>query len=243
MRPIEYQLPRRRQPVFACFKGVLRLFIRKVRVVTTEPLPTPCLYLANHANKMGPMIYEMFFPQYHVRWGAHEMLGSYTSRRTYLRDVFYIKKNGCSPKKAAFKAAFEAVFSGAIYRGIKILPTYPDGRLIRTVRKSAEILDNGIPLMIYPENSDHGYHDVLTELFPGFVLVMELFHKIRGKDIPVCPVYYHKKKRLIVVGKARTLAEFKQKNLRREEIGEAFRQMINDLYFRIEAGEFDPKQI
>lgn len=50
---IEYQPPKKRQPVFACFKGLLRIFIRKVRVVSVGGEPDEhCLYLANHANKM-----------------------------------------------------------------------------------------------------------------------------------------------------------------------------------------------
>ena len=236
---IEFQLPRRRQPLFACFKGVLRLFIRKVRVIFLEPelRKKTCLYLANHANKTGPLIYEMFLPVYHVKWGAHEMLGNYDSRRAYLRDVLYIRKNRVPRRKAAAKALFEGVFSKYIYRGMKVLPTYPDGRLIRTVKKSVELLKNGLSLMIYPENSNTGYHDVLVELFAGFSLVMEQYRKSTGKDIPVCPVYYHRRKRLIVVGKAHTLAEYE--GLRRKELAEVFRKLINDLFYRIERGEFD----
>lgn len=36
---IEYQPPKKRQPVFACFKGLLRIFIRKVRVVSVGGEP------------------------------------------------------------------------------------------------------------------------------------------------------------------------------------------------------------
>lgn len=240
---IEYELPRRRQPIYACFKGILRLFRRRVRTVALGGAPQErCLYLANHANKMGPMIYDMFFPVYHVKWGAHEMLGNYSTRRRYLRDVLYIRKNGMGKKKAGFKAFFEAFFSKYIYRGMKFLPTYPDARLVKTVKKSVDVLDAPAALMIFPENSNAGYHDLLTEFFPGFVLVMERYRQVKGADLPVRPVYYHRKKRLIVVGEPCFLGEFEEKGMRRGEIAETFRQKVNALYQRIERGEFDNKK-
>ena len=114
---IEYEPPRKKQPVYACFKALLRIFVRKVRTVTLGgELSEPCLYLANHANKMGPMIYSMFFPVYHVNWGASQMLGNYRERYRYLRDILYIKKNGTGRAMASFRAFFEAFFSQFVYR-------------------------------------------------------------------------------------------------------------------------------
>ncbi len=243
MKSIEYQLPKHRQPIFACFKGFMRIFIRKVRVVCLGKAPEDrCLYLANHANKMGPFIYDMFFPLYHVKWGAHQMLGGYTSRKAYLRDVVYMQKNGYGRRSAAFKASFEAFFSGCIYRGMKFLPTYPDTRFMRTVKKSVDVLDDDTALMIYPENSNDGYHDLMTSFFPGFVMVMNLYRKRHGEDIPVRPVYYHRKKRLIVIGEACCLGDFAEQGLSRDEIAEIFKNKVNALYARIECGEFDRKK-
>ncbi len=237
---IEYSPPRRRQPVFACFKAVVKLFTRKVRVVVPDgKLEENCIYVANHSNKMGPMIYSMYFPVGHVKWGAHEMFESYAVRRRYIRDVLYIQKNGMSRGRAAFRAFFEAFFSPFIYRGMRLLPTYTDGRLTHIVKKSVEILADNTAIMIFPENSEDGYHDVLKEFFSGFVLVAVKYRQAFGRDVPIRPLYYHKRKRIIVAGEACTLADFE--GLKRAEIAEAFRQKVNALYDRIESGEFDKK--
>ncbi len=141
MKSIEYRLPKRRQAIFACVKGLFRIFIRKVRVVNLgEKLQDKCVYLSNHANKTGPLIYEMFFPFYNVKWGAHQMLGKYSERRAYLRDVLYIRKNGRSKVYAGFKSFYEAFFSKYFYKGIKVLPTYSDIRFVKTVKKSIRLL-------------------------------------------------------------------------------------------------------
>ncbi len=239
---IEYQLPKRKQPFFNFVKGVLKIFKKKVNyVVLGDPLDTNCLMVANHANKMGPMQYELFLPVYKVTWGAHEMLGNYASRRAYLRDILYIKKNGVNPKKAGFKAWFEAIFSKFFYKGIKVLPTYQDARLLGTVKKSVAALNDDTGVMVFPEDSNSGYFDKATAYFPGFVLVMEKYFKVNGKDVPVRPVYYHKKKRLIVVGEKYYLQDFKEKGMDKHAIAEFFRLEVNGLYDRIENGEFDEK--
>lgn len=235
---IEYSPPRRRQPFFACFCGIVKLFTRKVRVVVAEggALKEGCIYVGNHANKMGPMIYSMYFPVWHVKWGAHEMLGAYRQRFLYLRDVLYVQKNGMGRARATFKALFEAFFSGFVYKGIKVLPTYRSGVLIHTVKKSLTLLKEGSSVMIYPEDSSHGYFDEPAAFFPGFVLLAHMFKKTYGYDVPIRPLYYHKKKRLIVAGAPAVLSDFEGAS--REEVAETFRQKVIALFRRAEAGEF-----
>lgn len=237
---IAYQPPKRKQPFFSVIKGFFRLFTPTVRVVSTDgKLPEQCLYVANHVNKMGPFQYELYFPVYTVKWGAHEMLESYKTRRNYLKNTLYIQKNKVPPFWAGCLATFEAFFSQFFYRGMKFLPTYPDARLAKTIRQSVTVLDDSA-LLIFPENSSDGYHEKMTNFFPGFVMVMDAYRKANGKDIPVRPVYYHKKKHLIVVGEACTLSEFP--GMKRGQIAEAFKERVNGLYERIERGEFDQKR-
>lgn len=241
---IEYRLPKHRQPVFGFVKGIMKIFMRKKRVVVLgEDLQNKCVYLANHANKMGPVCYDIYFPVYAVKWGAHQMLGNYGERRAYLRDVLYIKKNGTGKRVAAFKAFFEAYFSKFFFKGLKVLPTYPDMRLIKTVKKSVEVLDDDTAVMIFPENSDGGYKDEMTDFFSGFVLVTESYYKKHGQDVPVRPVYYHKKKRLIVAGESVYLHGLAERGLDRKEIAEYMKEKVNGLYRRIESGEFDEKRV
>lgn len=234
---IEFDLPKKKQPVFWLFKGFSRIFIRKARVVYTGSKPEgSCLYLANHANKLGPMVYCLYYPEYHVNWGASPMLGKYGERFRYLRDVLYIQKNGSPRWLASFRAFFEAFFSSFIYKGMKFLPTYTDGRLMHTVKKSVDILGENIPIIIFPENSEEGYKDELTSFFPGFVLVAKGYKRRYGKDVPMRPVYYCKKKRIIAVGEECFLSDFEGG---KEQVAEAMRLKVNELYRRIISGEFD----
>ena len=153
--------------------------------------------------------------------------------------MLYIQKNGSGRAVASFRAFFEAFFSAFVYRGMCLLPTYTDGRLAKTVKKSVALLGEGTSLMIFPENSEDGYKAEPTDFFPGFVLVAKGYGKTYGSDIPMRPVYYHKKKRLIVVGEACSLADFGA--AKKDEVAEIMRGKVIELYRRIESGESDRK--
>lgn len=240
---IEYNLPRRRQPFFACVKAVMRLFHKKIRTVSLDgQIDEKCLYVINHANKYGPILYELYFPTYNVKWGASPMLGSYGERRRYLRDVLYIQKNGYGRAKASFKAFFEAFFSAFFYKGMKMVPTYPDARLMKTVKKSVEILGESA-IMIFPEDSSKGYDEVIKKFLPGFVLVAEQYYRKNQEDIPMRPAYYDKERSLILVGERCYLQDLKGEGLDREGVAEAMKIKVNALHDRIVSGEFDtPRQ-
>ncbi len=232
---IEYKLPRKKQRVYGVVKGVMRLFIKKPKVVSlTGEVADKSLILANHCAKIGPFAYDMYFPHYNVKWGAHQMLGNYSSRKAYLRDVFYIAKKGFGKKRASFLAGFEAIFSKYFYRGIKVVGTYEDARLRGTIKKSIDILNADIPIMIFPENSWNGYLDVLTEFFGGFVILAEQYYKKTGIDLPIYPVYYHQKKKIMLIGEPDYVYKYQSQGLGRKEIAEIFKNKVNELYYMIE---------
>ena len=228
----EYKVPKRRQPIFTPVKQVLKLFYRKPKIVyLDEKLPDKAIIISNHCSKKGPMALEIYLPVFNVKWGAYEMLGNYKSRFRYLRDVYYMQKKGLGKFSASLHAGFEAIFSKLFYKGMKFLPTYSDGRLMTTINNSMKVLDSGASIMIFPENSNEGYKEEMTEFFPGFVMLAERYLK-KGGDAPICPIYYNDKKRVIIVGKQYNIKEFIDKGLDRYQIAEEVRNIVNDLYHK-----------
>ena len=148
-----------------------------------------------------------------------------------MRDVLYIQKNGVNKFKATLKAGFEAIFSIFIYKGMKILPSYPDARLIKTLKYSMNMLNAGYAVSVYPEDSNKGYFKEMTHFFPGFVMLAQQYYKTTGEDLPVFPVYYGRKKKKIVVGTPLYVQDFVNQGLDREEIAEKFRLEVNQLYY------------
>jgi hypothetical protein len=176
------------------------------------------------------MVFEMNLPTFHVTWGAYQMLGSYKMRFRYLRDVLYIQKNGLGKFKATFKAMIEAIFSIYTYKGMKVLPSFPDARFRRTLQYSLECLEAGYNISLYPEDSNKGYFDEMVHFFPGFVMLSEQYYKKTGVDLPIYPMYYGRKKNKIVVGKPLFVQDYASKGMKRDEIAEIFRLEVNKLY-------------
>lgn len=230
-KKIKWKLPKKHQPIWAIFKFILHPFfyVKKVEFLG-EKFPKKCIIVSNHNNKKGPVVYEFSLPTRHATWGAYPMLGSYSMRFHYLRDIFYMQKNGVKKFKATLRAGFESIFSIFAYKGIKVIPSYPDARFRKTLQYSIECLDNDIAVSVYPEDSDNGYFDEMTHFFPGFVMLAEMYYKKTGEDLPIFPAYYGRKKKKIVVGKPLFVQDLVKQGKSRDEIAEIFRLEVNKLY-------------
>ena len=227
----KWSVPKRKQPVWRFVKPIMRPFCKlKELEFLGEEFPDKCIIVANHNNKKGPMLYELNLPVYHITWGAYQMLGSYKDRYLYLRNVLYIQKNGVNKVKATIKASFEALFSIFFYKGMKVLPSYPDARLRKTLQYSMDTLDSNTAIMVFPEDSGKGYFDEMVKFFPGFVMLAEQYYKKTGEDVPVFPMYWGRKKNKIVVGKPLYVNEMAKEGLDRYQIADKFKEEINTLY-------------
>jgi hypothetical protein len=143
-----------------------------------------------------------------------------------------MQKNGVGKFKATLRAGFEAIFSVFIYRGMKILPSYPDVRFRKTLQYSMDVLDAGCAVSMYPEDSNNGYLEELTHFFSGFVMLSQQYFKKTGEDVPVFPVYWGRKGNKIIVGKPLYIQELMKEGLTRDEIAERFRLEVNALHQR-----------
>ena len=227
----EWKVPSRKQPFWRVVKAVLKPFLKTKSIeFEGEKFPDKCIIVSNHNNKIGPMVYELNLPVFHASWGAYQMLGSYKERFHYLRDVLYIQKNGHSKFRATSKAWFEAIFSIFFYRGMKILPSYPDARLRKTLQYSMAMLDAGGAVSVYPEDSSKGYFDEMTTFLQGFVALAQAYYKKTGEDLPIFPVYWGRKPNKIVVGKPLYVQPMVQEGLDKTQIADRFKDEVNRLY-------------
>lgn len=225
---------KKKQPFFSFVKRILRLFYRKPKIVYFgKAIEQPSIIISNHAALKGPVINELYLPVPTVKWGAGEMLGGYKMRYNYLRNVFYMQKRGYGKVSATLRAVFAAMFSKFFYKGMNIIPTWNDARMFKTVKHSIDVLNDGESVLIFPENSNEGYKDVLTEFYAGFVTLAECYYKKTGMDVPVYPVYYHRRKKVMAIGEPMYVQDFVKQGLGREQIADEYRKAVNDLYAKI----------
>lgn len=230
----EYKTPQKKQPFFSFVKNVMRLFYKRPRVTSLSgDIPDRAIFVSNHCNKRGPVVLTLYMPKAFCPWGAHEMLGGYMSRLRYLRDVYYVQKRGYRRFPATVCATFEAFFSIWFYRGMHFISSYSDTRLYETIKESMAAIDHDFPVLVFPENSSEGYKEILTEFFPGFVMLALHYYRKHGVDLPVYPVYYHDKTQNIMIGEPSYVQDYVKAGFDKKAIAEEFRKKVNALHDRI----------
>lgn len=222
---------KRRQPVWRCVQGILKIFMKKPKIVSLSgELPKKAIFVANHSAMFGPVIYNLYLPTPVSPWGAYPMLGNYRSRYHYLRDVYFIQKRHKSKFAATILAGLEALVSQFIYKGMRVIPSYNDTRFIKTIRHSMDELDNDSGVIVFPENSNEGYHELLTDFLAGFVELAKYYKMKHGEDVPIYPIYYHAQKKVMVIGNPSRLTDYTERGLRRKEIAREFCNQVNELF-------------
>ena len=218
-----------RKPFFRFVKGFLRLFIRKPKLINAneDGLDENAIYITNHVGASVPLRMELYFPHEFKFWGTHEMVFTYKERWTYLRTTYFRDKKHNSQFVANLKGTFALPFLSGFYRGMQLIPTYPDGRLLKTIRYSTDFLSKGYSVIIFPENSSDGYHDVLTHYFAGFLMLGKNFHKEHGKNIKIYNMYYRKKDNTLIVDKYTTIEEILKDKRDLRVIANDFRDRAN----------------
>ena len=209
------------------------LIFKKPQIINLAgELPDKAIVVVNHSAKSGPPGLDIWYPKTTCKWGTHEMFEGFKSRKAYLRDILYIKKCGMKPGAAtSFKASVLGFLNPPIYRGMRMIPTYTDARFSATLRVSADVLDQNLSVMIFPENSNEGYKDVLTDFFPGFVMLAQSYFRKTGEDVPVYPVYYSVKKRILVIAPPMYVQDMVKEGLNKFEIAQRYCDAVNKLYY------------
>lgn len=224
-----YVFTTKKQPFFKVVQFIFKIGYHKPKVFINhnDKVPTEGLLVGPHMKKQGPFWLSMYFPKKCAIIGASPMLGSYKERFHYLRDIYYMKKNKKGKFSSTLKAAFEAIFSIYIYKGMHLIPSYEDIRLMHTINDVSETMDNGLPVFIFPENSDNGYQLVMQGIRHGYITIAKFVSKKRGKETPIYPYYCHNKRRIFVIGKPFYLSQLKDKSP--EEIAKYTEDRINEL--------------
>ena len=124
-----------------------------------------------------------------------------------------------------------------IYKGVKVIGTFQDMRFKNTIKESIHVLNNNVGIMIYPEDSNQGYKDVLTSFFGGFISLSKVYYKKHNEDLPVYPTYVNYKKRVIIIDKPLYVNALLNEGVSEELIGEIFKEKFNNLYFNYIAKE------
>lgn len=144
---------------FHVIKFILNIFKRKPLIVNESGLPLDhaAIIVANHSGAAGPMDISLFFPYPFIPWGAHQMKEGYRSRWNYAYHIFYRQKMKYGKFKSFVLATLLSIINKFLYVNMRLVPTYQDIRITKTMRDSLKHLNDNIPILIFPEDSSEGY--------------------------------------------------------------------------------------
>ena len=214
---------------FRVVKCFLKIFIRRPEYVFLgEQFAEKSIILSNHVGAKGPLSHELYFPKPFRVWGTYEMNMGLGQVYKYLSQTYFHEKKHWKKFWASAFSMIAAPFAYLFYRGLKLIPTYRDYRLKRTFDISNKVLDDGLSLIIFPEDSHDGYQDEIKKFFPGFLVLA--YHRLKkGEDLPIFVSYLNKDTGKYVIDAPIMTSELYAMGKTREEVAEILRDRCNQL--------------
>lgn len=231
----EYKVKKKRGWFFVFLKSIVRVFKRRPKIIDLNngKIESRAIYIANHSGASGPFTFELFFPKYFIPWGTHEMCGNYKERWNYLYHVFYRQKLHYNKFRAFWLATLFGIISKSLYNATGLIGTYRDVRLFKTFKDSFKVLDENIGLLIFPENSSDGYHELIKEYFRGFVSLAKVYFRKRKLDLPVYNIYYSKKHNKMIIDKPIYINKLLDEKMNEQEIADLFLRNSQKLFAQV----------
>lgn len=218
-----------RKKWFGAFKQVLTPFVPKPQIIYLgEKIKDGSIVLCNHVGNTAPLVLEMYCPTKFRFWGTHEMNENFALLYEYQSRVFYHQKQHWNLANARAFCLIASPLTYLFYRGLNLISTYRDARLITTMHESFKTIQNGQSLVIFPEDSSEGYLDKLKRYFAGFAVFANACLK-KGIDIPIYVTYYRKKDNKYIVDKPVMFSKLVKNGYNRDKIAQKLCDRTNKL--------------
>jgi hypothetical protein len=161
-------------------------------------------------------------------WGAHEMNSGLVSLYKYQTNVYYHEKKHWNIHLARLFCLIASPITNLFYKGLNLISTYKDARLVKTLRESMEALKQGDNIVVFPEDSKNGYLEQLEGFFAGFVMLAEVCYK-RGMDVPIFVTYFRRKDLKYIIDAPIKYSELVKGGATRADIAKRLLDRCNEL--------------
>ncbi len=214
---------------FRIYKLIFQIFIKKPQFIYLgEEVTEQSLVLSNHSGPNSPLALEFYFDKRFRMWGTYEMNGSLGMVYKYLSEVFYHQKKHWNIVAAKLFSLIAAPFAYLFYRGLRLIPSYPDARLKFSLQEGIKALEDKQNIIIFPEDSSQGYFEKLTKFHPGLITFCKYALK-HNYDLKIFIAYYNKKTRQYIFDKPVLASELLSLGFSKEELCEKLCQRCNEL--------------
>lgn len=214
---------------FKVLKKIMKIRYKEPKFIYLgEEIKDGSIILSNHEGTDAPMSLEIYLDKSIRMWGAHEMNSGLIKMYKYQTKVYYHEKKGWNLHLARLFCLLATPLTNLFYKGLNLISTYKDARLIKTIRESKEAINNKDSIVIYPEDSKNGYLEQLDGFFAGFTLLADSL-KRDGKDVDIYVSYFKKKDITYIIDKPIKYSELVKISEDKEQIAKILCNRCNEL--------------
>lgn len=186
------------------------------------------IILSNHEGTDAPMALEIYMNRKFRMWGAHEMNSGVIKMYKYQSRVYYHEKKHWNLALARLFCLIASPLTNLFYKGLNLISTYKDARIIKTLNESKETIKNKTSIIIYPEDSSNGYLPQLEGFYKGFIMLAETMEK-EGVDVPIVVSFFLIKENKYIFDEPILFSTLKEKYVTRDAICEHLLNRCNEL--------------
>lgn len=230
----------RKRLSFKIFSFIVRFISHKPKFIFKDEKgfsDGPFLILSNHAGRKAPTKIDQYFKFNPYMWGTHEMTEGVKGVQKYLTTTYFHEKKHWPKVIAKIIGTIVAPLVNGYYRGLRLIPTYQDGRFFKTVKTSVKKVQNGSSIVIFPEDSSLGYKAKIEWFFSGFCTLLDSLLRA-NIDLPIYVIYLQTKNNTFYVDAPVMYSSIKEQfNGNKDDIAHELRKRMNSL-----ADIYVPKQ-
>ena len=175
----------------ALYRLICRIIWRlspKYTLYGTEKLPAePCVLVGNHAQMYGPIASELYLPRAHYIWCVGEMMDRKEVPAYAYKDFWSMKPKAVRWFYRLLSYAI-ARLSEYVFNHAHTIPVRHDVRVMTTIRRSMEKLQEGADIVIFPEKNEP-YNSILCAFQENFTDLARLYYRKTGKVLSFVPMY------------------------------------------------------
>ena len=229
------EIQEKKQPVhkrkwwFSLLLKIMKCRYKQPRFIYLgEEIQTGGIILSNHEGTDAPLSLEMYSGKPIRMWGASEMNSGLVKMYKYQTRVYYHEKKHWNLHLARLFCLIASPLTNLFYKGLDLISTYRDGRLLKTIRESMKAIEDGYNIVIFPEDSTNGYLAELEGFHKGFAILAEVAYR-KGIDLPIYVTYFNKKKLTYVVDAPVYYSQLIKDGATRDEIADKLVKRCNEL--------------
>ena len=169
-------------------KWIIRLCYPKMKCIGVENIPDePVVFISNHCQLHGPLACELYMPVERYTWCVAEVMDRHTAPAYMYKDFWPVKRRG-THWFYHLLSYLTTPIALLLFNNANTVPVYRDTRLLDTLRRTTDLLEQGYGIVIFPE-CDGENNGVLNEFQEGFSDIARFYRRRTGKDVCFVPMY------------------------------------------------------